>query len=184
MPKDATGRNDPCPCGSGKKYKKCCRSQDQAGAPKAIESQPDAHVAGHEPASSGRRRIPEGLTAGQTRDYIERLEGWADAARDAVDSGRLHEAERLADRLIAEYPDQIDGYTVIAMVCVLQERWTQAVEGFDQAIAIALKHPNDYGEDFIEALRRDADHARAHSRQRDKNLGSSADESHARPRHP
>jgi uncharacterized protein YecA (UPF0149 family) len=19
------GRNDPCPCGSGKKYKKCCR---------------------------------------------------------------------------------------------------------------------------------------------------------------
>jgi uncharacterized protein YecA (UPF0149 family) len=20
----ATGRNDPCPCGSGKKYKKCC----------------------------------------------------------------------------------------------------------------------------------------------------------------
>ncbi|MGA2646654.1 MAG: SEC-C metal-binding domain-containing protein [Candidatus Sulfotelmatobacter sp.] len=20
------GRNDPCPCGSGKKYKKCCRS--------------------------------------------------------------------------------------------------------------------------------------------------------------
>ena len=23
-----TGRNDPCPCGSGKKYKKCC------GAPK------------------------------------------------------------------------------------------------------------------------------------------------------
>jgi len=21
---DKTGRNDPCPCGSGKKYKKCC----------------------------------------------------------------------------------------------------------------------------------------------------------------
>jgi hypothetical protein len=24
------GRNDPCPCGSGKKYKKCCLAQDQA----------------------------------------------------------------------------------------------------------------------------------------------------------
>ena len=23
-PKTAVGRNDPCPCGSGKKYKKCC----------------------------------------------------------------------------------------------------------------------------------------------------------------
>ena len=22
--KDKVGRNDPCPCGSGKKYKKCC----------------------------------------------------------------------------------------------------------------------------------------------------------------
>ena len=25
------GPNDPCPCGSGKKYKKCCRLKDQAG---------------------------------------------------------------------------------------------------------------------------------------------------------
>ncbi|MCD6436175.1 MAG: SEC-C domain-containing protein [Clostridiales bacterium] len=24
------GRNDPCPCGSGKKYKKCCMAKDQA----------------------------------------------------------------------------------------------------------------------------------------------------------
>ena len=23
-PKPAVGRNDPCPCGSGKKFKKCC----------------------------------------------------------------------------------------------------------------------------------------------------------------
>jgi SEC-C motif len=28
MPK--TGRNDPCPCGSAKKYKRCCMAQDQA----------------------------------------------------------------------------------------------------------------------------------------------------------
>lgn len=26
------GRNDPCPCGSGKKYKQCCGSQEQAGS--------------------------------------------------------------------------------------------------------------------------------------------------------
>ena len=28
------GRNDPCPCGSGKKYKKCCRGRDEAQARK------------------------------------------------------------------------------------------------------------------------------------------------------
>jgi preprotein translocase subunit SecA len=27
---DKIGRNDPCPCGSGKKYKKCCGASPQA----------------------------------------------------------------------------------------------------------------------------------------------------------
>ena len=27
------GRNDPCPCGSGKKYKKCCMSKSSRGKP-------------------------------------------------------------------------------------------------------------------------------------------------------
>jgi hypothetical protein len=46
----SVGRNDPCPCGSGKKYKKCCLVKDEAAArPKpaialvvteAVEAQP------------------------------------------------------------------------------------------------------------------------------------------------
>lgn len=32
------GRNDPCPCGSGKKYKKCCLGRDQASPPVAAGS--------------------------------------------------------------------------------------------------------------------------------------------------
>ena len=42
--KDKVGRNDPCPCGSGKKYKKCCLNKDEArrsektsATPKEIE---------------------------------------------------------------------------------------------------------------------------------------------------
>jgi len=27
-----TGRNDPCPCGSGKKYKQCCLARDETSA--------------------------------------------------------------------------------------------------------------------------------------------------------
>ncbi|HEX5845101.1 MAG TPA: SEC-C metal-binding domain-containing protein [Rhodoplanes sp.] len=26
------GRNDPCPCGSGNKYKKCCLAKDEAAS--------------------------------------------------------------------------------------------------------------------------------------------------------
>ncbi|MEF8797944.1 MAG: SEC-C metal-binding domain-containing protein [Candidatus Bipolaricaulota bacterium] len=28
MVEDEPGRNDPCPCGSGKKYKYCCGADD------------------------------------------------------------------------------------------------------------------------------------------------------------
>jgi hypothetical protein len=31
------GRNDPCRCGSGKKYKKCCMGKDEAAEHKALE---------------------------------------------------------------------------------------------------------------------------------------------------
>lgn len=32
------GRNDPCPCGSGKKYKKCCLSKDEVVRAKELVS--------------------------------------------------------------------------------------------------------------------------------------------------
>jgi hypothetical protein len=34
------GRNDPCPCGSGKKYKKCCLLQDEEKRQSKIEDRP------------------------------------------------------------------------------------------------------------------------------------------------
>ena len=44
------GRNDPCPCGSGKKYKKCCMLRDEANVADAqsaesdtIHSEPEEH---------------------------------------------------------------------------------------------------------------------------------------------
>ncbi len=34
---DKINRNDPCPCGSGKKYKKCCELKDQERRKKKFE---------------------------------------------------------------------------------------------------------------------------------------------------
>ena len=31
-----SGRNEPCPCGSGKKYKKCCLASDEAARPRVV----------------------------------------------------------------------------------------------------------------------------------------------------
>jgi hypothetical protein len=36
------GRNDPCPCGSGKKYKQCCLKAEQAKAAQAANDRSEA----------------------------------------------------------------------------------------------------------------------------------------------
>jgi hypothetical protein len=44
------GRNEPCPCGSGKKYKQCCLAKDEAArsAP-SVAAQADDHLPHHHP---------------------------------------------------------------------------------------------------------------------------------------
>ena len=38
--KDKVGRNDPCPCGSGKKYKRCCLNKDELRGPEKTSATP------------------------------------------------------------------------------------------------------------------------------------------------
>lgn len=184
MPSGAVGRNDPCRCGSGRKYKKCCLGRDQAEGPKVVEPPeppecaPHAH---HDHLRTGTLHLPAGTTPAETRRHVERLDGWSNAARDALDEGRLEEAERLAERLRAEYPDQIDGYELRALVRLQEKRWAEAAEGFEEAISTALKYPGDYDPKFIESLRRDAEHARAHAQGHDWNSDGSPCDSHAHP---
>ena len=61
-----TGRNDPCPCGSGKKYKKCHLREDEevehkmqldqekARAPARLEGPDDESKSGQEPKAKPR----------------------------------------------------------------------------------------------------------------------------------
>jgi hypothetical protein len=44
--KNDLGRNDPCHCGSGKKYKQCCLSKDEEAARKARAGEQPAEAAG------------------------------------------------------------------------------------------------------------------------------------------
>lgn len=60
-----TGRNDPCPCGSGKKYKKCCLAKDQAAerelsTQKALQQQEQERLAAiqREPPAAAFRPTP------------------------------------------------------------------------------------------------------------------------------
>jgi hypothetical protein len=53
------GRNDPCHCGSGRKYKQCCLAKDEAAAREAR-----ARIAGEPPAASAEApQAPPGTVA-------------------------------------------------------------------------------------------------------------------------
>jgi hypothetical protein len=56
-----TGRNDPCPCGSGKKYKKCCLAKDQETSlgRTAVTPPPPSSVASTRPDSFLTQQQPE-----------------------------------------------------------------------------------------------------------------------------
>lgn len=61
---EKVGRNDPCPCGSGKKYKQCCLSKG-ASAPKKITAK---WLSGPKPINLMERTFGAALEAAQQHD--------------------------------------------------------------------------------------------------------------------
>jgi len=88
------GRNDPCPCGSGKKYKKCCIDKDRkeehrtkvsgSGEPEAAPAEKgEAHASGAEAARGEDSADGEAEAAGGVKSpLVEKLE-------ELVDKGPL-----------------------------------------------------------------------------------------------
>jgi tetratricopeptide (TPR) repeat protein len=97
-----TGRNQQCPCGSGKKYKLCCQRSDQAAQPK----EEPAQVL---PRGRGDADLPED-------DDLEQLDSHSNHVVDLIHMGRLDEAEAAARQLLARYPGFMDGHLRLAMV--------------------------------------------------------------------
>src|SRR5262252_9152786 len=84
------GRNDPCPCGSGKKYKKCCLPSQSVPAPAAATAAPE---------------IPDFDLLLEGDDDLDEI---SNGVVDAIKAGRLDDAERLCQQLAERYPDYID----------------------------------------------------------------------------
>jgi tetratricopeptide (TPR) repeat protein len=130
------GRNDPCPCGSGKKYKRCClakveeaeRAERQALAAAAVEPHPD-HL-------------------GFCDDCYDALAAASNAVLDLVDAGKLDEAEQAAHELLERFPDVHDGYARLGLVCEVRGANRQAVEYYRKVIAFAREHPDLYDPEF------------------------------------
>ena len=132
------GRNDPCPCGSGKKYKKCCMASDEAAARAARPAQPAA-APGHRPSLA---------SYFQEHDECDELTEASNAVVDMARAGNLDAAEQGARDLLARFPDVHDGYDRLGMVCEARGDHRQAADCYRKAINVIRDHPDAYDAAF------------------------------------
>ena len=138
------GRNDLCPCNSGKKYKKCCMATDEAAA-RAARSAPPAAV----PA-----RRPSLASYLQEHDERDELTEASNAVVDMVQAGNLDAAEQAAQDLLARFPDVHDGYDRLGMVCEARGEHRQAADCYRKAINVIRNHPDNYDPGFEAVFQR------------------------------
>ena len=132
------GRNDPCPCGSGKKYKRCCLEQERLAAADRMAAQRAKQSAALE---QRRIEITQGLAA---YEESAQLDDTSNAVIDLIHTGRLDEAEQAARQLLRDYPDVIDGHERLAMVYGARGQHQEAITCYRKAIEVIDAHPDDY----------------------------------------
>jgi tetratricopeptide (TPR) repeat protein len=132
------GRNDLCPCNSGKKYKKCCMASDEAAARAAPPAQLAA-VPARRPSLGSRL---------QEHDERGELTEASNAVVDMVQAGNLDAAEQAAHDLLARFPDVHDGYDRLGMVCEARGDHRQAADYYRKAIDVIRNHPDNYDPKF------------------------------------
>lgn len=121
------GRNAPCPCGSGKKYKKCCLPLYDSSSP-----QQDSIV----------------HSTGDSLADLDDLDILSNSVVDLIKEGRLEEAEKISRELLSRYPDQIDGIDRLAEVYEARGNNKKAAEYYRKAAAFAQSNPGFDQEGF------------------------------------
>src|ERR1700730_5389773 len=151
------GRNDPCPCGSGKKYKRCCLEKDEAAVRKLALATPSRRAA--TAASQSSEPLPNfsGLAAEMTARLAaayggdgneDELTTASNAAVHLVNEGKLNEAEQVPRDLIEPFPDFHDGWDRLGMVYQARGDQRQAADCYRKVIDFIRAHPDDYEPDF------------------------------------
>ena len=139
-----TGRNDPCPCGSGNKYKKCCLTKDEVAEREQLAAavQPPAsppHL------SSVAQEIARKLAV---HDDTDELVDASNAVVDLVHAGKLDEAEQAARDLLGQFPDEHDGYDRLGMVHEARGENRQAADCYRKVIDFIRQHPSRFDPGF------------------------------------
>jgi tetratricopeptide (TPR) repeat protein len=136
------GRNDPCPCGSGNKYKRCCLPKEEA-----TEHARFARAAAEAAEATAAMKKEEQAAFDALQEEHDLAEA-SNAVIDLVRAGKLDEAERAARDLLVRYPEVHDGYDRLGMVYEARGDHKQAAHCYRQVIDFVRAHPDQYEPDF------------------------------------
>lgn len=146
------GRNDPCPCGSGNKYKKCCLTKEEAVERERIAEEQDKR---EERATARRLELRQMSAAVAARlaamagcDHEDELTTASNAVVDLVHASKLDEAEAAARDLLERFPEVHDGWDRLGMVHEARGENGQAADCYRKVIEFIREHPDDYDPDF------------------------------------
>jgi tetratricopeptide (TPR) repeat protein len=130
------GRNRPCPCGSGKKYKLCCLFADeQRQAAQRIVAPAPGPAASVPRLAAPARPPPVYLLEDDGLDDL------SNSVLDLVRKGRFDEALAACNRLLAEFPDVVDGFERSGMVHAKMGNHALAADFYRKALDF-VTHPS------------------------------------------
>ncbi len=133
-------RNAPCPCGSGKKYKKCCLLQKEAEA------------------AEMRKNMEQNLE--KAMDEVDVLNDLSNSVVDLIKEKKFDEAEMVCHELSKKYPDQVDGIERLAMVYEARGEKEKAAEYYLKTYEFMRSNPG-FDEELIQWMKDKADKLKA-----------------------
>jgi tetratricopeptide (TPR) repeat protein len=129
-------RNDVCPCGSGRKYKRCCKNVDRTKAEKKAYAREKEMALKTRSSFSGWGLGEDGLT--RDSNHVVAL----------IREGRLDDAEAAGTKLLQEHPEVHDGFERLAMVFEARGDRARALEMYKKALDFVLDHGELYDEEM------------------------------------
>ena len=128
-------RNEPCHCGSGKKYKKCCLRNDQEAA--AAKRQEEELRVIEERAE---------LMAAINDDFAfeDDIDDYSNRVLDLIDEGDLEAAETACQELEEKFPEYIDVPERRAELCEARGEFEQAIKYYERCLEIIAADPEGF----------------------------------------
>ena len=144
------GRNDRCPCGSGKKYKACCLPRDEAAKRERLA----AEQAGRDERAEARRlelrKARDAIAADFAASHDDDLDETVDAALRFIHEGKLEELETAARHLMERYPDIADGCEFLGHVHEKRGENREAVACYRRVLEIIDRAPDDFDPEYTQ----------------------------------